>query len=305
MKRGILTTFGIALVFLGVAWLLLTLNGKNIGYVVSNTISNTLITSLATSNTTLSDNQVEFLDTGKIIAREGKKKTIDLNIENTEKYLTNCKLIPRKLESWIYSSQIQEIFTGEKATFSFDVNVPEETEQGDYQLELELNCDESSFKKEFIVSVINGFEIIDIKEIIEKNKILNISYTFYNKDFIGESASVEVWIENSDNVELKRIVDVFPINEDKLIERNILINLKEQPAGIYIIYFALSSDLNDFLKESFVIGKSLTTGDIIFKVAKGKGVPYIIFLIIIGLGVFFVFKSYREDIQEEHQKEHP
>ena len=193
----------------------------------------------------------------------------------------------------------------QRVIFSFDVDVPEETEPGDYLKELELNCKEGSFLREFTINVINGFEAIEIKEIKEKNKILNVSYIFNNKDFIGESVLVEIWIENSDNVEIKRVVDMFPINKDKLIERSVLINLKEQPAGIYIIYFAISSDLNDYLKKSFVVEESLTTGNAIFKVAKGKGIPYIIFLIIIGLGVFFIFKSYRESLQKEHEIEHP
>ncbi|MEK6872827.1 MAG: hypothetical protein AABW90_02330 [Nanoarchaeota archaeon] len=306
MKKGVLNLIGILLIFLGVVGILLILNGKIVGYATSNALSNTFkITSWTTFNKTLS-NRVEFSEIGEVITREGKKKTIDLNIENTgDKFLNNCKLMPKKLESWIYSSQIEGIAAGEKTTFSFDVNVPEETEQIDYQAKLELNCDEGSFLKEFTISVINGFEAIEIKEIKEKNKILNVSYTFDNKDFIGESVLVEIWIKNSDNVEVKRMIDIFPINEDKLIERNILINLKEQPTGIYVIYFALSSDLNDYLKKSFVIGKSLTTGDVIFKVAKGKGIPYIIFLIIIGLGVFFVFKSHRESLQKEHETEHP
>lgn len=306
MKKGVLSWIGILLIFLGVIGLLYILNGKIIGYVISNTLSNTLkITGGTTFNETLS-NGVEFSEIKEVIVREGKKKTIDLNIENTgDKSLNNCKLIPKKLESWIYSPQTNPIQSGEKVTFSFDVDVPKEIELGDYRAELELNCDEGSFLREFTINVIKGFETIEIKEINEKNKILNVSYTFDNKDFIGESVLVEIWIENFDGVEVKRIVDIFPINEDKLIERNILINLKEQPAGIYIIYFALSSDLNDYLKKSFLVGESLTTGDAIFKVAKGKGIPYIIFLTIIGLGVFFIFKSYRKSLQEEHQKEHP
>lgn len=307
MKKGVLNLIGVLLIFFGMIGLLFTLNTKIIGHVISNKISNTFkITSWTTFNETLSNDLVEFSDIKEVIAREGKKKTIDLNIENIgDNFLNNCKLTPKKLEPWIYSTQTEGISAGEKITFSFDVNVPEGTEQGDYQAELELNCDEISFLKGFTISIIKGFEVIEIKEIKEKNKILNVSYTFDNREFIGESVLVEIWIENSDNIEVKRMVDVFPINEDKLIERNVLISLKEQSAGIYVIYFALSSDLNDHLKKSFVIGNSLTTGDVIFKVAEGKGIPYLIFLIIIGLGVFFVFRSHRESLQEEHQKEHP
>ena len=306
MKKSRLIILGMVLIFLGAAGFLFILNEKLAGYVISNMLSNTLkITGGTTFNETLL-NSVEFSEIKEVIVREGKKKSIDLNIENIgDNSLNNCKLIPKKLESWMYSSQTHSIQSGEKVIFSFDVDVPEETEQGDYLTELELNCKEGSFLREFTINVINGFEAIEIKEIKEKNKILNVSYIFNNKDFIGESVLVEIWIENSDNVEIKRVVDMFPINKDKLIERSVLINLKEQPAGIYIIYFAISSDLNDYLKKSFVVEESLTTGNAIFKVAKGKGIPYIIFLIIIGLGVFFIFKSYRESLQKEHEIEHP
>ena len=309
MKKGVLALIGLVLIFLGALGILLALNGKSVGYVIS-TIPYTLkITGETTFNESgkiSSNGSVELSEIGEVIAREGKKEGVILNVENNGNLLlNNCRLISKgETDIWISSSQIQSIPSGENAEFIFDVNIPEETEQKDYQAEILLNCEEHTFSKEFIIAVVDGLKAVEIKEVKEKNKILNISYTFDNTDFIGESALVEIWIENSDKVEVKRIVDIFPINKDNLIERNVLINLKEQPTGVYSIYFALSSELNDYLKKSFVIGKSLTTGEVVFKVVKGKGTPYLIFLLVIGLGVFFVFRSHRESLQEGHDEEH-
>ena len=69
-----------------------------------------------------------------------------INVENTGRvFLNKCKLIASgEISSWTYSTQIEGIAFGQEVDFEFNLNVPEETEPGDYSGELEVNCDEGT-----------------------------------------------------------------------------------------------------------------------------------------------------------------
>ncbi len=142
-------------------------------------------------------------------------------------------------------------------------------------------------------------EFLSVKE---ENHVLNISYIFDNSNFIGSDIVVKIWVENSEGIEIEKIHDVFPINKDGLIERNVLIDVSEQKNGVYNIYLALSSDLENSVKQSVVLGKSVSTGMAVFT-DKSKRLSYIVFLLMIGIGVFFIVKSHRKSVQEMHENE--
>jgi len=286
---------GLVMLLIGIIGFLFLLNGKPIGYVISNTFL---------KSDKSSDKSIELSEIEEIIARAGSKKTFSLNVKNNDNnLLTRCILRAEgEIKSWIYSSQIENISPKENIDFTFNINIPEEIEIKNYKGELELDCKEKSISQPLTIDIVKGLKAIELKSINEKNKILNINYTFDNSDFIGDSVFVTLWVENSDGIEVERIIDIFFINKDRLIERKVLIDLRDQQPGIYKVYFALSSDLDDYLKKSIILGESSLTGKVVFKVVKGKGLPYLIFLLIIGIGVFFIFKSHRRSVQKMHEK---
>ena len=100
----------------------------------------------------------------------------------------------------------------------------------------------------------------------------------------------------------KRIIDKFSINNDNLIIRNVRINLNEKPNGVYNVFISHPSDLENYIKKSVILGNSRTSGNAIFKIVKGKGFPYAIFLLIIAIGIFFIFKSHRRAVQNVNQQ---
>jgi len=243
--------------------------------------------------------KLSFSELGDIIANKGDKKTLSLNVKNTGRiFLNNCRLIAKgEIGKWIYSNKISGIAPGQNIDFVFDLNVPEEIESRDYFGELEIKCDEGNNIQNISVSV-RGFDLINIRELVQEKDILKINYDFDNSKIIGDSVSVDIWLVNPDGVEVKRVRDSFPINKEGLINRSVELDIRGMK-GIYSIYFALSSDLENFIKKTVVLGESGVTGFAVLDTFKGKFTIYIIFLILIVIGVIFIWKKHG---RAEHPK---
>ncbi len=246
--------------------------------------------------------KLEVLELGSIIAKQGDKKTILLNAKNIGIFfLNNCKLlITGEISSWIYSDEIKGIAPGEDTDFIFNINIPEEIETRDYLGDLELKCNEVSDTQTITISIPSGLGLITINEINHQENGLNISYTLDNTNLIGERTAVEIWILDEQENEVKRFIDEFEINHDELITRNILIEIPSDSIGIYSVYFALAEDLTQFKKQSIILGKSSTTGMAIFDTTKGKAISYVVFIIIIGAGVFFIVKGQGKKLHKKN-----
>tara|TARA_Y100000310_G_scaffold278177_1_gene296475 strand:+ start:357 stop:1007 length:651 start_codon:yes stop_codon:yes gene_type:complete len=166
--------------------------------------------------------------------------------------------------------------------------------------ELEIKCAEGSNNQEVSISIPRG--MVEITEIINEKDGLNISYAFDNSEVVGEGVVVEIWLVDERGNEIKRMKDGFSINKEGLIERNIKMELPSSLVGIYNIYFALDSDLEDFVKQSVVLGdSSSTTGFAIFDTPWGDVVAYIIFLLVILIGVLFIWKRHKKKSPYTHK----
>jgi hypothetical protein len=302
MKDQNLKVFGLILMLIGMFGILLFMNVRTIGNVIKVVEINE---GYEESLNPLEDSVFEFSKIEEVIVRGGEKKTISLSVKNIgNNFLNDCKLIGQgDISSWIYSGQTKGLAAGEKIDFIFDINVPEGIVTGKYLSVLMLKCEEDFGSIEFEVSVLESLSELRVLGVSETNGILNASYIFDNGDFIGDKMAVDIWVKDSDNIEVKRMRDIFGINRDGLIERTVFIDLREAnvESGVYYVYFALSSNLDNYVKESLLIGKSVGTGNAIFEVVDGKGFPYAIFLLVISLGAFFIFKSHRKSVQEMHE----
>jgi len=245
--------------------------------------------------------KLEVSQIGNMIARRGDKKTLSLNVKNTGRvFLNNCRLVIKgDINSWIYSTQKEGIAPGENVDFSFDLNVPEEIGSGDYGGKLEIKCDEGSNSQDVLVSV-PGLGVISVGEIVQEKSILKIGYDFDNSNVVGEKTSVDVWVLDEEGYEITRFQDVFDINVDGPIKRNVEVEFEGEPSGVYYVYFALSDDLSNFVRKSVVLGKTETTGFIIFDAPVGKGLIYVAFLVIIVAAVYFIWKRQGKEKRSEH-----
>ncbi|MDP3027231.1 MAG: hypothetical protein Q8N63_05965, partial [Nanoarchaeota archaeon] len=234
---------------------------------------------------------------GNIIAREGDKKTLSLNAKNIGKiFLNNCRLIAKgDVNSWIYSTNIYGIAPGQNIDFVFDLNVPEETLTEINMGSLEIKCEEASNIQNISISLPEEFGLIEIKDVKQEGAILRINYVFDSSNLVGDGIDIEIWLADENETEIKRIVDKSSLNTGGLIERNVEMQLPgDLKGGIYFIYFAFSNEADSFVKKSVVLG---VTGRAILDSEKGKFGVYIVFLLILAVAIFFIWRR--------HDKEEP
>ncbi len=146
-----------------------------------------------------------------------------------------------------------------------------------------------------------GLGFISVKKIDQEEDVLNITYNFDNSGFIGDEIIIDIWLLDENKTEVKKVQDFFPINTENAIERNIAIDIGDLKQGVYEIYFALDSELNNKVKQSIFIEKrSLITGNTILDQSKNKMIGYVVFILIIIIGIFFILKgNKKEDFEEE------
>ena len=238
--------------------------------------------------------RMQVTQLGEIIAHGGDEKSLFLNVKNVgSKFLNNCRLIAKgDISYWIYLDQIEGIAPGENVDFNFNLNVPEEVSAGDYFGELEIDCDEGKNTQEVNITI-PGLESVEIKDLIQKKRELNINYSLNDENLIGKEISIEIWLVDREGVEIRRITDSFLVGG--VVERSVLMKLPYDLAGVYFIYFAFSSDLDNFVRKSVVLGKSKTLGGVIIEGIKEKMTVYVLFLLILGVGVFFIWRRHKED----------
>jgi len=238
--------------------------------------------------------KMQVTQLGEIIAYEGDEKSLSLNVKNIgSRFLNNCRLIAKgDISSWVYSDKVKGIALGENVDFNFNLNVPEETGSGDYSGELEIKCDEGTDVQTLVV-IIPGLEIIEVGDIIQEKEKLTVNYILKDNSLIGKEVNIEIWLVDRDDVEVRRITDNFLVEESG--ERQVIIQLPSGLAGVYSIYFALSSDLESFVRKSVVLGKSRTVGMVVLESVKSKMTVYVLFLLVLGVGVFFIWRRHKED----------
>ena len=289
MNKEMIKRIGITLIFLGIFGFLI-INAKIIGYVISSGNDNQEI--------------LEFPQIGNLIIIEGDKKTISIDLRNNgNAQLNNCNIIPEgEINPWIYSNKDINIPSKEETNFEFQINIPEKTLPRNYSGALELKCDEISKTQNLTINIVKKLNTINIKNLNQNNEGLTIDYLFNNEGYIGDQISIEIWITDPEEKEITRTLDIFPINRKNPIERSALIKIPKSSIGVHNVNIGISSELENYLRRSILLGKSKTTGNAIFNLSKGKATGYITFLIIIGLGVLFIFLSHRKSVQEMNNK---
>ncbi|MEK6914618.1 MAG: hypothetical protein AABW83_03105 [Nanoarchaeota archaeon] len=287
MKKDFLRIIGVSLIISGILGILL-ISTNIIGYAVSEEEQN-----------------LKFSEIEDITMKENENKIIIINAKNLgNKDLTNCKLtVSGEKSEWFSSEKEENILSNSDKNFNLNIKTPEKIEADEYLLELKLICDKESISKKIYFSIIKGVNTINIREIKSNKNMLNIIYTFNNEGFIGDSTYVEIWVKNPDGFEVNRIKDQFSINKDNLIIREVNIDLKKNPRGVYSVLFSHPSDSDNYIKKTVILGDSKTSGNVIFNIGKGKGFPYLIFLTFIAIGTFFIFRSHRKLVQQSYKSD--
>jgi len=239
-----------------------------------------------------------------ITVKKDEVRTLKLSVKNLRDYnLENCGLIViGDLKPWAYVTSIKDIGANEKKDFELKIKVPKKADATIYESKLELNCNNNSYSENFIVNVVEGdLKSLSIDKIESKGTLINVTYNFDNDDFIGDSISVKIWLKKDGN-KTNSIVDSFKINQEGIIKKSTLINAED--FGVYDLYIAIASDPSDYLKRMVIVGSSSITGKVSFDFKDGQGVPYIIFLVIMTAGVYFIYRRHKKGVRslEENVK---
>jgi len=240
----------------------------------------------------LSNARVSVSEIGSIIANEGDKKTLSINVNNIGKiFLNNCRLKAiGDIDQWFYSDEVRGIAPGQSVDFLFNINIPEEIKGGDYFGKLMVSCKELNQSQDILVSIPFGLDFIEIRDIIQDENILTINYIFNNSKFQKNDFSVNIWVENENNEKIVEIQDIFSGDEDGETLREVLIELPRGVSGVHYVYFSLSEEPENYVRRSTLL--TPITGRAIFDNTRGKIFTYAVFAFILGSGIFFILKNF-------------
>jgi len=245
---------------------------------------------------------IEVSKLESILAKKGERKTISLNVKNIGGiFLNNCKLkTSGTISSWIYSTKIQGIAPGQNLDFVFDLNVPEELEYKDYFGNLTVKCDEINKSQTVVITVLEPFASVSITDIVQTGSLVELKYAFNGSALKEKTIKVNLWVSDDEDYEVYRTEDIFDINGGGLIQRSVNMDL-EDLIGIYYVYLALDSDPEDYIKESIILGEQSATGYAVYDSNKGKFWIYIVFVLFIGIGIFFIVKRHGKTEHPENK----
>lgn len=124
-----------------------------------------------------------------VVMRPGESKTLSLEVRNTGKLMqNNCKIVR---SDWISSIDEKDLNANEKADFVFSVRVPKDAEIGDYNIDVDLKCQDGEKAVSLKVSVLGTDFDISIKEIseIKGNKI---SFIYAVRELSGKDSEISI-----------------------------------------------------------------------------------------------------------------
>lgn len=246
----------------------------------------------------LQEKKLEISKIDELVAYSGDKKTLSFSIKNIGSVFLNfCKFsFSGDISNWIYSKDVFGIAPGEIKNFILNINIPEEIKEGDYFGKLDILCNELNESQDIKITVPKGLESIQIKDITQENNILKIKYIFETSASNSEDNSIDIWIANKDDKNIKKITDKFTTKRIGIIEREIFLSLPEGIYGLHYIYIAESYDHSKFVKQSIILGRNSVTGKVVIENSSQKFVGYIVFIIIILIGVgYSVFSKIKEN----------
>ena len=227
--------------------------------------STTIITNVTNVITELSLGSVS-----DILVNSGGSKKLSLNAKNSgTTFLNDCKLKGTGgYGSWISSIGTKSLNVGEDYDFSFDINIPGQTESGKYAMSVSLECKEATKNAEFNVEIMEkkiGFNLIKIEDI--RNNQIKISSSL--EELSGKEQNVELQFLLFDASKEK----VGEVKENKLLSANSKLDFetimpidKSLEGELNLLVNINSEEYSSFVEESVVLGRA--TG---FAILGGQG----------------------------------
>ena len=137
-----------------------------------------------------------------LIIKRGESEFLSLEVLNDgDKFLNSCKLYGMGfLENWVSSSQVEDLSSGQKIEYIFNLNVPLDVDSGKHSAEIIIDCEEISKKTNLDIEI----EGLDFEVLILSSKRIGnkLSVTYSVEDFsgVGQEISIIYSLVNSEGI---------------------------------------------------------------------------------------------------------
>jgi photosystem II stability/assembly factor-like uncharacterized protein len=214
-----------------------------------------------TSTSIIITNGTISLDVEKIndlIVEPTDVKKIEWFAKNTgTSFLNDCKVKGTGIySSWILSEEVKDLSAGEEHVFSFDLNIPEDIESGDYALAVSLECKEISKSIDFSAEILEKeieFSLISVER--EAKTLVKIVYSLNDLSNTDQDVELQFLLFDSDNNALLEVKESKSILADSKNQFELLIPIDQSLRGELILLVNLNSKTySTFVQENVILG---------------------------------------------------
>ncbi|MEX0920774.1 MAG: hypothetical protein WDZ62_00730 [Candidatus Pacearchaeota archaeon] len=217
-------------------------------------------------------------------------------INDGEGFLFSCEFSTSGENSdWIsFEGEQRNINPDEEVNFNFDIEIPNETEESDYSIQVSVDCSSTSVSETFVLTVEEkkiDFELIDAQR--TRQDRVRILYSL--SELTGEDQEVEISFTLSDEegTEFSSISENKSINANGTEEFRTNLGINESLNGTLLLSILYNSEVySSSVVEPITIGAPI--GFAVFE-GIGAGEAYILIAVVLILGVlFFIVRRMRK-----------
>lgn len=235
----------------------------------------------------------------KVIIKRGESEFLSLDVLNGgDKFLNNCKLFGTDFfEEWISSSQVEDLSSGQKVEYVFNLNVPLEESPGNYFSDILINCDEASGKTNLEVEV-EGlvFELLILSTKRLGNK-LSVTYSIEDFSAKGQEITIVYSLINSEGVVVYTGEEIIELEVDGNNQFVLEFDLPKDSIGEFDLIFQASNGIDSITQKMKLVLSAKGLSGFAISEDNLKTLSWFGGFIFILLAFYFVFKFLRK-----HQK---
>lgn len=237
-----------------------------------------------------SNYDIEFSGISDLVLDPGESRRMSVTAENTRNgFLNDCVIRSKGVNSeWSTSSDVQDIGPGQLQEFIFVLSLPLNINQGNYPVELALECKEFSKSFGFFVEIIEKkleIKLLDAKR--EKNDEMAIYYSLIELSGNNQDVEVNIMLLGLKNEKIAEISEIKNIEAGSKNDFNTVLKIDSELKGSFNLIISVNSGLaSSFIQEDIYIGNPSLVGGLAIFLDNDRSNYLINALLIIG---FFIF----------------
>ena len=205
---------------------------------------------------------LELSDISNFIVNPGEVKTLSVSAENTgAAFLNGCNLVGKgDFVSWISSEEVKNLAAGEKYDFLFDLGVPEEVEEGAYEIVVSVDCDGLSKDINFSVEIIEerlGFNVLKVVRI--ERETVQVVYSLEELSGIDQNVELQFLLFDSGQEKVAEMKEEKGVTAGSMEEFEVIIPIDSGLEGELNFLVNLNSETySTFVQENIFLGAPIS-----------------------------------------------